>query len=432
MRIVVLAITMLACGNGKGTQHDAASSDATLVDTSFVDVPTVPSIDAGPTDAPQDAKLDAPTGPCSPLTQLGCASGEKCTWIVDAYTPQHVGHVGCAPAGSAQVGEACVFGPAGSTGYDNCAKGLVCGRYFSPSPGVCKTICDPNGGAPACDDAHVCAEYSRLFYSSSSVDGVAGVCDPACDPLGDNDFDGSGSLARTSMTCGSISSVGCYGSPSMGTPPRTGWLCTNDVNYMESQPVGLRHRVQCTTANNCADPGPKLYVNSCNQGYLPLLNESTMVSTAICVAMCKPKNCYLGNCGLNDEDRLGVAPHRCNTTDRVGTFDTSANGEHCLFSWFFEIDDGGNFVRSPTSDTLGFCYDHSKYLYDSNGDNTPDAPIPACATLLDGTGSGGSDVRAGDFGCVDTTHAGVMFMGKPRKPRGRDGLRALYHRLFAP
>ena len=430
MRIVMLAIAMLACGNGKGSQHDAANTDATLIDGSLVDVPIVPPVDAGPIDA--QGNIDAPMGPCSPLTQVGCSIGEKCTWIVDSNPPNYVGHVGCVAVGSAQVGEACMFGPAGATGYDNCAKGLVCGKYYSGATGgACKTICDPNGGSPACDDAHVCVEYAQLFYSGFGVDGLAGVCDPACDPLGDNDFDGSGALMRTTMMCGSNPAVGCYGSPSMGTPPRTGWLCMNDFNSMESQPTGLRHRVQCTTANQCADPGPTVYVNSCNQGYLPILNESTMVSTAICVAMCRPRNCYIGNCGVNDEDRLGVAPHRCNDTDRVGTFDTSANGEHCVFSWFFEVDDGGTFLRSPTSDTVGFCYDHSKYLYDSNGDNIADAPIPPCATLQDGMGSG-SAVRAGDFGCVDTTHAGVMFTGKPRAPKARDGLRALYRRLLLP
>ena len=40
---------------------------------------------------------------CNPLTQAGCAAGEKCTWLLDALTPpQYVGHIGCAPDGTGE------------------------------------------------------------------------------------------------------------------------------------------------------------------------------------------------------------------------------------------------------------------------------------------------------------------------------------------
>jgi hypothetical protein len=417
-RLTVWLVAMAAaCGGGSDgpAHHDAAVHDGTVADTAMHDAAVG---DAKPDSSVQpDATVvvDATVTPdaqgvCNPLAQTGCAVGQKCTWLLDALTPQYVGHIGCAPDGTANAGDACMYGAPGATGYDGCKKGTVCGNYRGGT-GVCKPICDNQGGAPACDAQHVCVTYSGLFTYGSMQ--VAGVCDTACNPLDDNDFDGSGALTRTGTTCGSAE-VGCYGYPSFGTPPVTGWSCTNDIHAQVAQPAGLRHRVQCLDTNGCADPGPVLYVNSCNQGYLPLLRESQNVTTVICVAMCKPHNCYAGSCGAGDVDRLGVAPHRCNTTDALGTFDTTAGGEHCMFSWFFEDDGQGNFLRSSTSDTLGFCFDHSKYLYDSNADGTPDTPYPPCASLPNGFGTNGN-LGAADVGCVDTANAGLMFLGKPHK-----------------
>jgi hypothetical protein len=361
---------------------------------------------------PDSYPLDGGT-PCNVLTQAGCVAGEKCTWLVDALMPQYVGHIGCAPDGTANVGDACMYGAPGATGYDACKKGLVCSAYRGGS-GVCKQICDQQGGLPFCDPRHVCVSYPDLFDTGDTTLPAGGICEPACDPLADNDFDGSGSTsAKTGSACGSDASIGCYGYPSFGWPPATAWACMRDINESEAQPIGLRHRVQCNELDGCADAGPTIYVNGCNQGYLPLLRESATVSTAICVALCKPMNCYAGNCGPNDENRLGEAPHRCTNPDRVGSFDTSVNGEHCRYIWSFELDDQDNFLRSPTSDTLGFCFDHSKYLYDSNGDNMGDTPSPPCASLPDGFGSG-SALGAGDLGCVDTTHV-QLATGKPKR-----------------
>ncbi|HEY5925312.1 MAG TPA: hypothetical protein VIV11_26695 [Kofleriaceae bacterium] len=380
---------------------------------------------------PDSSPFDAHPN-CNPLTQAGCRVGEKCTWLIDALIPQFVGHIGCAPSDTANAGDACMYGAPGATGYDNCAEGLVCSSVLAFSePGVCKQICDPQGGQPLCDAQHACVTYPELFSTGDTTPAAAGVCDVVCDPLADNDFDGSGTASiKTGMTCGSSADIGCYGYPSFGSPPQTVWTCRKERNAMEAQPTGLRHRVQCVETNNCADVGPTYYVNSCNQGYLPLLRESTMVSTAICVALCKPRNCFLGNCGTADEDRLGEAPHRCTSPDRVGTFDTSASGEHCRYIWNFEIDDQDNFLRSPTSDTLGFCFDHAKYLYDSDNNNMPDTPYPPCASLPDGFGSG-SALGAGDLGCVDTTH--VQFVnGKLPKPQPLDDLRPLHRPQVAP
>ncbi|HEY5945047.1 MAG TPA: hypothetical protein VIV40_06120, partial [Kofleriaceae bacterium] len=380
-----------------------------------------------------------PDGPtqCNPLMQTGCAAGEKCTWLVDAITPQYVGHIGCAMDGTAAVGDACMYGMPGATGYDNCAKGAVCGNYRGGA-GTCKQICDQQGGAPACDPQHVCVTYSGLFTTGANQPAAGGVCDLACDPITDNDFDGSGAAsAKTTNTCGTSATVGCYGYPSFGTAPKTGWSCTNDINSAESQPTGLRHRVQCLQTNGCTDPDDAtvIYVNSCNQGYIPLLIESTMSSITICTALCKPLNCWGGNCGTNNVNRVGVSnttdgAHACKTPDRVGTFNNggatdggTTGGETCTYIWYFERDQPGMLLPSATSDTVGFCFDHSKYLYDSNGDNTADKPYPNCGLLATkgfSTATNAADpltyFGAADLACVTTTDAGLPANGKAQLP----------------
>jgi hypothetical protein len=257
-----------------------------------------------------------------------------------------------------------------------------------------------------------------LFTTGSTTPAAAGVCDVACNPLTENNL-----LGGPGANCRCGSGTACYGYPSFGTPPVTSFTCNNVLAGSET----LVHRSQLTGT---------IFINSCAPGYLPLLRESTMVATAVCVAMCGPRNCYAGNCGTNDENRLGASPHRCNTTDARGMFNTAPDGEACRYIWSFEIDDQGTFLRSPTSDTLGFCFDHSKYQYDSNGDNMPDMNLPTCQQLQDGFGSGtdpsmpNTYFGAADLGCVDTTHAGLPFQGKTsvivHKPRGLDGFRPLY------
>jgi len=180
----------------------------------------------------------------------------------------------------------------------------------------------------------------------------------------------------------------------------------------------LRHRTECTTATGCADTNGTIYVNSCNQGYLPMFRESTAVSTVVCIAMCAPLDCYAGNCGSNDENRVGAAPHRCMQPDAVGAF---GSGEECEYLWSEELDGSGNWLPSPWSDRVGFCFDHSQYLYDPTGGTDYTTPIPSCKDLpLHGSGSA---LGADDLGCISSQTAGQSFTSK------RSMLpRTLYHR----
>ncbi|MDB4952463.1 MAG: hypothetical protein JWO36_32 [Myxococcales bacterium] len=365
-----------------------------------------------------DSSVDA----CNVLAQTGCATNEKCSWIHDATTPLPLGHVGCAPNGTVAVGAACMYGPDGANGFDNCAGGLVC------QGGTCKTICDPAGVSPNCPATFNCGTYEGLFGPAGQTVS-AGVCDPSCDAIADNDFDGSaGSNVPSGSACPDTGSqtIGCYGYPSSTHPSR--WSCTRQVPANGN----IVHRDLCTTANGCANSAGNAYLNGCAQGYIPLLKDMTGGTGVVCIAICRPGNTYMGNTAAQAPD--GIAPNRCRLGDRRGTFNTATttlNGDHCMFSWLFEIDAMGNFVRSPTSDTVGFCLDHSKYQYDTNNDMVPDTNWPLCSSLRDGMGSGGSNVAAADFGCVNTMHAGLPFSGKTQIHRPvMEMPRMLYHPML--
>lgn len=104
---------------------------------------------------------------CNPLAQLGCAAGEKCGWIYDQLTPSVFGHICCEPDGATPIGGAC---GARALGPDPCVEGAEC------VDGVCRQICDNQGGAPGCDAAQACVEHQGLFQDGTAT--IAGVCEP--------------------------------------------------------------------------------------------------------------------------------------------------------------------------------------------------------------------------------------------------------------
>jgi hypothetical protein len=375
----VLACGVMGCGLFKSEQalpHDAA-------------------IDGVDIDAPVDAAVDASDvgGPCNALTQAGCNAGEKCAWFQDTSTPIPLGHIGCAPDGMIAPGSACSYGPVGPSGYDNCTKGNVC-------IGKCRQICDLNDGAPSCGSGYSCVPHPYFFDVGSGA--TAGTCDKTCNPLDDNDFDGPGPNVRPGSACASVE--GCYGFP--GTKNPTRFTCRGEFHKT------LVHRSACTVPAGCASDSMHAYVNGCAQGYVPVLVDSTGSTQIDCIAMCKPVDCYAGagKCGASAGANLpGASPHRCNPVDALGTFNVATagaigvNGDQCMYSWVLEHDGSGHHIPSPTSDTVGFCVDHSKYLYDSNGNGMldgSDAAWPKCDQL--GISSG---FDAAYFGCVSTTTA---------------------------
>jgi hypothetical protein len=405
-----------------GTVPDAVIPDAQVGDAGMIDSGVLPDastdagtmIDAGMmTDAGTDsgvlpdAALPDAGGTCNVLAQTGCTATQKCTWILDTdgtASMSGLGHIGCAPNGTVATGSACTILPAASGGYDNCVRADQCVNN------TCKTICDDTGGTPACGANQGCVVYDGLFANSGSTTTPAGVCDPTCSPLDDNDFDGSGTAhAKVGTACSTDPLVGCYGTPS--SAHTTFFTCAPAASGTGL----LTHRSVL--------PASSIYVNSCMSGYTIAFSTDAFGSTNVdCYAFCKPGDAYLNNPGTQIPN--GSAPHRCNTTDALGAFgatpsaaNNGTNGEHCMYSWFFEIDDAtGNHTPSPTSNSVGICWDHSKYKYDSNGDGSitaADSALPAC-TALPLTSATGA-LTADQFACISTTTAGITFTGKPKK-----------------
>jgi hypothetical protein len=336
---------------------------------------------------------------CDPIAQTGCSgSTPRCTWIQDTAS---VGHVGCEAAGTVALGGACSAGSA-LPAFDDCDAGLIC------IGGKCETICDNNAGGSACGSGYACGIYSGLFEVNGAF--VAGACDKTCDPLTDNSF-GNGSDGiplKTGTTCGS--NQGCYGFPSSDANNLTHFTCSGEVN------PNLVNRDPCTMADNCAPDSSSVYLNGCAQGYIPLLNDMSIgTTTAVCIAYCAPQNCYQGNCGSDNNAQVGSAGHACllsdirnNTMGEPLPSGSAASSNSCIYSWVFEENGSGVIADSQYDDTLGFCYDHTKYRYDSNNNgmiDQGDAFDPPCNML---PGSGSNVLNAADLGCISVATATAL------------------------
>jgi hypothetical protein len=385
-----------------------------------------------------DSSVDSSGDVCNVLTNTGCANpGDKCTWIADQAKPTRLGHIGCAPAGDKQEGDACTRNAPGPMGWDDCAKGLFCrgdADSAGGGPGVCHTVCDPTD-TTTCPTTHACVQYQVIFQSGSNYE--AGMCDHKCNPLTDNDFLGSnGSAGQPGSQC--KPTEGCYGAPARQLPV-TEFTCARIHN------TDLHHRDICNsmTGNSGEGCGPR---NTCAPGYVPLLYADNIGSMVVlCIGMCEPATCLMGNCGTAGANKIGktnVPSYRCQPQDLLGTVVPStgsspgldADHEHCEFNWRYEIGSDGTIYHSNWSDTMGWCEDHGAYRYDSNADgmfNDQDDIYPACDVFTTpgfgtgsavGTGPGACSpangcVAAANFGCVDETTAGFPPMFKGERPR---------------
>jgi len=376
---ILVAVAIMGCSSSKKKTPIVTGDDTT---------------DAGDDDGGTPIDGIEPAA-CNVLTQTGCNANEKCTWFEDDMSDPPIGHIGCAPNGDKAIGAACTTGAPGATGYDDCVAGAVC------QGGECEQICDHQGGSPMCAANFGCVRISGLFGPAQSSDPpAAGVCEPSCNPIADNDFDGSGGEPKTGSACGSDPNVGCYGFAA-SSGDRTHFICAHPAVTASFDSSQVYHREPTNGL-----PTGNIYLNSCHPGYtLAFGAEMTGGTKTLCYAFCKPGNAYMGNTGTQQPN--GVPGDGCNSIDRKNAFGTKAtatvNGEHCVYSWWFEEDDQGNIHKSPTSDNVGYCFDHTKYQYDSDGDGTPDMPYPACGTLpLTST----TELAAADLGCVDSTSSG--------------------------
>src|SRR5439155_10759716 len=135
--------------------------------------------------------------------------------------------------------------------------------------GTCKLICDQAGGAPMCPTMFGCVPYQDIFANAGQP-AVAGVCEPTCDPLNDNNFLGSAGT-KTGTACSATR--GCYGfPPDFQSSSPTVFTCAPEVN-----PTRI-HRSNCTDMlapgdNYSCTMGGSIYPNSCAQGYQPLVRD---------------------------------------------------------------------------------------------------------------------------------------------------------------
>jgi hypothetical protein len=453
MRSVLLvlgAVYFVACGSshrarldGDAPTLDANTEDARVADAKrLVDGPVA------------DGSLG---GSCNVLTQTGCLAGDKCTWIIDTAGPPSTGHIGCAPDGTAAVGSACTQGTPGPMGYDDCTAGGYCLQEAGAS--TCHEICDQNGGAPTCATTggaaglgFACMTYNGVF-GPANMAVAAGVCDPVCDALADNDFltganakSGVGYSASTGNVCGN--DQGCYGYFDSSGNGVSQFTCSDAPNCASGSGF-----TDCDLVSYSAIPLDSAFINACSEGYEPLIYYDSAHSMVACLALCAPADCYTGSCGAGNTvsptegNLIGAGNgtdtvHQCTTGDARGTFFPSTlgsnglNATHCIYSWAFEEGANGDLYTSPTSNVLGVCEDNSTMsgglgcfwdpTYPGFGSNYTEE-CEKCDLVPNGSGFGnpiaactpatgaGSDAcftgNAGDWNCVTYQEAGFAGSG---------------------
>jgi len=295
---------------------------------------------------------DSGTQACNPLSppgQQGCLTGQKCTWIQVQDTPEPLGKLGCVPDGTVALGGACTVGAVGeTTGYDNCSAGLYCINS------VCSDVCGFDGSAnAACASGYNCTRYSDTFANGED-DPVAGICNPGCDPL-------TQIKSGTSPPAACGANMGCY---MLTSQTETIAVCAGAGMVMHN-----------------ADITGTAYANSCVPGAQPRRKDGA-TQTVQCGGLCK----MVDVSSANTADEGGQIT--TSTTDKdncLGTWGAAppadgTAGESCRYWWAREPFD----ALSPYSNSVGWCFKHAVFQFDSNGDMTPDMPFPRCTTLTAG------------------------------------------------
>ncbi len=298
--------------------------------------------DARPVDA--IVPLPCPEGDwCNLLAapgMQGCSSNQKCTWFMQDRDGLVCGQVGCFPDGTIGVGEPCDAPPIGQA--DACAAGLIC------VAGRCRDICGFDGSAGAgCASGFNCTVHDDVFVIDPHRDDpFAGVCDPGCDPVTQ--------LTPKGEPC--PAGEGCY-------------LLTSAVDTI----------AVCAGAGTVAAGETivgTVFANSCVPGAAPRRRDPDSMGVE-CGGLCRPADV---TSTMNQESEAGVAPDDCTTRWGAAPPDDPLAGESCRYWWARERFDG----LSPFSNRVGWCFKHSIFRYDSNGDNVDDRAHPRCVDLTTG------------------------------------------------
>ena len=365
-------------------------------------------------------------GVCNPLTQAGCAEGEKCTWFVDDAMAD-IGHIGCAPDGAVATDGACMI--PGGVGADDCVKGNVC------VAGECKVICDPMAAAAAsgCDAQHGCSRYSGLFEVAGTI--AYGACDAACDPLTQKLLAGAGNLEACGSATPNMPNKGCY---------------TFDFEVFTCAPAGAATLTLTDQQPPRTDSAGNAFVNGCAPGWMPFFLEMTGSTKALCTGLCKPAKTDSSSAqskanATGDATALAKLPTEATSAAGNAVCKTGKKGlnppadQNCLFIWGFLLDNNNMLSTSQYNDTLGVCFNYTKFTYDATG-NTPDTangfnypnpgsatqPIPSCPTLVppttktvNMTSPSFINGNATDWLCYNSVDSGATFTsdGKMKAPK---------------
>ena len=163
-----LLLSLLVCGlvtcsnNDEDASADngtGATSASTSLNTGTGTTPTSPCTSSPVLPPTSDTSGDVPQVECNVWAQTGCASGQKCAFVIDGINPQDntniLGHVACIKDGTAALGEACesafdieVDPPVVNVDEsDTCQGASVCYKN------TCRSLCsDVN---PVCSDGDV-------------------------------------------------------------------------------------------------------------------------------------------------------------------------------------------------------------------------------------------------------------------------------------
>jgi len=205
---------------------------------------------------------------CTPLPQLNCHAGEKCTFIVESREP-YLGRTDCVPEGTVHEDGACTVNE--TTGYDDCAAGLFC------AGGVCTEICSAETNA-SCDPDESCTLDPAVFAEWSDV----GLCRPACSPA---------SPAGT----GCPADEGCYLSIDTG---RSACMPPYTTDPVAVDPEAWCDAAPATQGCNCRA------LNGCVSGYAcVLLNDPLAPTGSVCAFLCDAA----GSGGPTCADGPGIA-----------------------------------------------------------------------------------------------------------------------------
>jgi hypothetical protein len=230
--------------------------------------------------------------------------------------------------------------------------------------------------ASGCDAQHACSRYSGLFDSGGTIS--YGACDPACDPLTQKLLAGSGALDACGATDPAAPNKGCY---------------TFDFEVFTCAPVGAQTLTLTDQQAPRTDSAGNPFVNGCAPGFVPLFLEQTGSMKALCTGLCAPLKTDKTQPAANvtgDPAALAKLPNEAAPAAGNAVCKTSKKGlqppvdENCLFLWGFIANQDGTPGPSQYNDTLGVCFNYTKFTYDSTG-NMPDpgTNFPNPAKTLD-------------------------------------------------